>query len=97
MKHTPGPWQTIQSIKDRKTFIIQAHKNQGAYGSYQIAKGKIALNADYPMTMANSKLIAAAPDLLEACKAAKKHLEPDLVEPGKTVFWKLVSAIKKAT
>lgn len=38
----------------------------------------------------------AAPDLLEACKLAKKYLEPDLVEPGRTVFWKLVDAIKKA-
>ena len=35
-------------------------------------------------------------DLLEACKAAKKFLEPDLVEPGRAVFWNLVEAIKKA-
>ena len=45
---------------------------------------------------ANARLIAAAPDLLEACKAAKKYLEPDLVEPGRTIFWKLVEAIAKA-
>lgn len=38
----------------------------------------------------------AAPDLLAACIAAKKYLEPDLVEPGRTVFWKLVDALKKA-
>lgn len=31
--------------------------------------------------------------LLAACKAAKKHLEPDLAEPGRTVFWNLVAAI----
>ncbi len=35
-------------------------------------------------------------DLLAACKAAKKYLEPDLVEPGRTVFWKLVEAIAKS-
>jgi len=34
--------------------------------------------------------------LLEACKEAKKYLEPDLVEPGRTVFWKLVKAIAHA-
>jgi len=45
---------------------------------------------------ANAKLIAASPDLLEACKGAKKYLQEDLVEPGRTVFWKLVSAINKA-
>ncbi|KKL67469.1 hypothetical protein LCGC14_2134710 [marine sediment metagenome] len=41
-------------------------------------------------------LIAAAPELLAACEAAKKYLEPDLVEPGRTVFWGLVKAIKSA-
>ncbi len=38
----------------------------------------------------------AAPDLLAACEAAKKYLEPDLVEPGRTVFWNLVASIAKA-
>ena len=32
--------------------------------------------------------------LLTAANAAKKYLESDLVEPGRTVFWKLVEAIK---
>ncbi len=32
--------------------------------------------------------------LLNAARAAKKYLEPDLVEPGRTVFWGLVNAIK---
>jgi hypothetical protein len=34
--------------------------------------------------------------LLIAAKQAKKYLEPDLVEPGRTVFWNLVAAIKQA-
>jgi len=34
--------------------------------------------------------------VLDAAKAAKKYLEPDLVEPGRTVFWNLVSALAKA-
>jgi hypothetical protein len=34
--------------------------------------------------------------LLAAAKAAKKYLERDLVEPGRTVFWKLVDAIRQA-
>lgn len=44
----------------------------------------------------DAELFAAAPDLLEAAKAAKEFLMPDLVEPGRTVFWALVAAIKKA-
>lgn len=50
----------------------------------------------HPDVGKRSALEAAAPDLLEACRAAKKYLEPDLVEPGRTVFWKLVDAIRKA-
>jgi hypothetical protein len=45
---------------------------------------------------ANAYLIAAAPELLKACKAAKKYLEPHLLEPGRTIFWNLVTAIAKA-
>jgi len=42
------------------------------------------------------RLINAAPELLAACKMAKKYLEPVLDEPGRTVFWTLVDAIMKA-
>ena len=43
-----------------------------------------------------AKLFAAAPDLYETCEQAKKYLERDLVEPGRTVFWNLVAALAKA-
>jgi len=46
---------------------------------------------------ANSRLLDAAPDLLDACQKAKKFLEPNLVEPGRSIFWKLADAINKAT
>lgn len=42
------------------------------------------------LTEANARLIAAAPDLLEACKAAHKSAEPELE-------MLLASAITKAT
>jgi hypothetical protein len=42
------------------------------------------------------KLKAQRNALLAAAKAAKKYLEPDLVEPGRTVFWNLVAAIEEA-
>lgn len=32
--------------------------------------------------------------LIDAAREAKKFLQPDLVEPGRTVFWKLVDALK---
>lgn len=41
-------------------------------------------------------LNAADPELLAAAKQARDFLIDDLVEPGRTVFWKLVAAINKA-
>jgi len=41
-------------------------------------------------------LIVINRELMEACLAAKKYLEPELVESGRTVFWKLVAAIERA-
>ena len=35
-------------------------------------------------------------ELLAAAKQARDHLKPDLVEPGRTVFWKLVETINRA-
>jgi hypothetical protein len=34
--------------------------------------------------------------LLAVCKAAREYLIPDLVEPGRTVFWKLNAVITEA-
>jgi len=51
-----------------------------------------------PLT--NDELLALAElhrDLLAAAQMAKEYLVPDLIEPGRTVFWKLVDAIREAT
>lgn len=99
-KHTPGPW----SVDTEDCTVIQE--------ASRVTVARFYTTEDFPCLghksdqeveevanelKANADLIAAAPDLLEACQAAKRYLEPDLVEPGRTVFWKLVEAIKKAT
>ena len=94
-KHTPGPWKLNTDgdtgmndsgcILDSVGHVIVTD----IYGTYK--NGRTTGEAE-----ANARLIAAAPDLLAACEAAKKYLEPDLVEPGRTVFWRLVAAIKTA-
>ena len=86
MSHTPGPWDKI--IHEERCSSVGA-KTLIAVVYSQNYK-------DIANQRANTYLIAAAPELLEACKAAKKYLEPDLVEPGRTVFWNLVAAIAKA-
>ncbi len=71
-KHTPGPW-TVETVP---TSIGHAHKIQpiGAclYVDHRDAKGKDAKTLD---AAANAALIAAAPDLLEACKWFMAQLE----------------------
>lgn len=98
--HTPGPWELIGT-----TLIGKTGPHSGAVAIIASPTCKTSGDAkeadcDDPRwdeAMANARLIAAAPELLEACKAAKKYLEPDLVEPGRTVFWKLVEAIAEAS
>ncbi len=85
-EHTPGPWIVSGEsiVSDEMEICIANIERDGGY------------EALAPERDANARLIAAAPDLLAACKLAKKFLEPDLVEPGRTVFWALVGVIKKA-
>lgn len=86
MKFTKGKWRYSKPTEEF-----------GVVWKSNVRIADAAIN-DLPLDeqRANAHLIAAAPELLEACKAAKKYLEPDLVEPGRTVFWNLVAAIKKA-
>lgn len=80
-KHTPAPWILDKPDKLRRTIITAAD------GIVTIMTG---------VEDADAQLMAAAPELLAACEAAKKFLEPELKEPGATVFWQLVGAIKQA-
>lgn len=76
-KHTPGPWRIYHN----------SGYNQGHYNGYlqtDILAGSdlikirqsVAGNT-FPQLAANARLIAAAPDLLEACKRALAVLEKE--------------------
>ena len=66
MEHTPGPWETVKSIKDRRINIIQCRG--GMLDLYQIAKVKSALECDQAEAQANARLISVAPDMLNHLK-----------------------------
>ena len=82
MSYTPGPWKVQKKSFDH-------------YPVYRETSDDFTFICSCN-SLQDTHLIAAAPELLEAAKDAKKLLEPELVEPGRTVFWKLVSAIAKA-
>jgi hypothetical protein len=71
MKHTPGPWTSLTDT-DRET-IVSEHVN--AYGNFIVT---IVTRGDERMTeedRANARLIAAAPELLEALEYASELIK----------------------
>lgn len=58
MSHTPGPW-TYQEESDAYTHIVRSPTNMIVHQGPQWMDG---------VTEANARLIATAPELLEACK-----------------------------
>ncbi len=75
MSHTPGPWKidTESETSCCKRYI------QSSAGEYI---GEISSDSGETETVANARLIAAAPKLLEALKAAESYIEtPDDLTP----------------
>lgn len=86
MKHTPGPW----TIEDINVLSIRA---KGFCGAICDVHWPLSLPASHPeaeaVRHANANLIAAAPDLLAACKAALPASKGE-------VRWAIMAAIAKA-
>jgi hypothetical protein len=73
-KHTPGPWQLRLRIRD--SAIIETDDRTIATTLHY---GDTDKQAD-----ANARLLAAAPELLEACKAALSELAmPEISMEGR--------------
>ncbi len=70
-RHTPGPW-TIYNTDGLK--ILKNWRVKGSVG-YQVCTMNTATTTEEEY--ANARLIAAAPDLLEACKRALAVLEKE--------------------
>jgi len=84
MKHTPGPW-----FADKKGSIWRRpYKDLYEYGGHVSGDKPIAMvmkgwYADYEQgypVEANARLIAAAPDLLEALELARDHIDMAALE-----------------
>lgn len=67
MKHSPGPWKVLF------TYHVEGESGDGhtAEISYHLDSEDIPTEAEVE---ANAKLMAAAPDLLFACKLAEAQL-----------------------
>jgi hypothetical protein len=96
-KHTPGPW--IFRLEAVRTVIFH---------NAEMGEKAIAVGAGfYPSNIANARLIAAAPDLLEAAIAYKAAVDETIAHLKKTERLRgcfsvknegpLIAAIAKAT
>lgn len=72
--HTPGPW-VISRSKGLEIFP----NNQGEY----LPIAKVRIQDDIESSYANAALIAAAPELLEACKASLEYMLDEASSPLK--------------
>jgi len=78
MKHTPGPWRIISGDGENQRRIIS--NSQVCTVALVFSDPKKHKRGE-PWNHANAHLIAAAPDLLEACESLVAYIERDF-DPG---------------
>ena len=90
-KHTKGPWK-VGRISDAGAFVVES--SAGRICIVNFTKGKPLETEGILQEKANAKLIAAAPDLLEACKAMTGLIGLPGLDPAR---WDMLkAALKKA-
>lgn len=76
-KHTPGPWE-VTEVNSGSNLVyrkIRAAKCKNSSGSDSVGFAGAYEMPDQKEAEANARLIAAAPELLAACKAALPYLQ----------------------
>lgn len=68
-KHTPGPWKVIEGVSPIYNQLIGISASEGSHIGV-VAEDRMALPSQWS---ANARLIAAAPDLLEALQTIADH------------------------
>lgn len=92
--HTPGPWEIASHPADsRPEEIVKRFPVDGNTGL--ICELTHSLYREHQL--ANAKLIAAAPELLEACKAMKHYGIKGKMPDGRWAMDLVEAAIAKAT
>lgn len=101
-KHTPGEWQAIRVKSASNVWTLQSYDG-GYVGLFSGEVQRPALMKDaIKRAEANAKLIAAAPDLLQACIDAVALSDKNVTVFGRSaenqkMYDQVVAAIKKAT
>ena len=76
-KHTPGPWRTINRFQDKVDVVHEAGAKIG--GASLVVARVIVRDSWLEEQMANARLIAAAPELLEVARLLVEANCPEAV------------------
>ena len=78
-KHTPGPWEAGRS--DMATIVDGVSSKWIYAGENYVAVASGLASEDWGVVMANARLIAAAPELLEALELGLRLIEAGIYIP----------------
>lgn len=85
VQHTPGPWQYHEGFSATDYHITAAANSEADRGQPLWCNDPGSAYGDEPgEAHANARLIAAAPDLLEALKAAMDYIDHSPCDPDIT-------------
>lgn len=96
-KHTPGPWYALRgqrniSIRHKTGYKFLPMVNVAS------VRGNLPADCPYGSSEANARLIAAAPELLEALREIFHDVKQGAIPNDDDEWWKKAStAIAKAT
>ena len=93
-KHTPGPWSvtTSRSTGSGQPWITRDYDTGGVLSTVFDGENP----QTFPLSQANARLIATAPDLLAACEAVLNAIEAFPHAASKTPLGKPQGGIAKA-
>lgn len=99
--YTPGPWEQWQGHAVVLAGTLTKNTPAGCSGTRLVEIAILDFDDEIPEDelMANARLIAAAPDMLEACELALKSIggECDVADCDQCIaFRALVTAVNKA-
>jgi hypothetical protein len=97
-KHTPAPWEIGRADRGEDAAMVYCNSPDDAYNGVRVADCNTNLFLSKEQSFINARLIAAAPELLEACEIAADYMHLHSSENTKTKadYSIIRSAIAKA-